>query len=507
MGGAVLKEFRLSISVLLVALTLAGSAAAQQVYFRNGSPQLDFGLDLNWLGSSARARAMGGAFVSVVDDASALTWNPAGLIQTLDPQISFSGVFARPKSTFDLRRTAAGAGEFTVDQKVWTVNYASFLAPMAIKGHELSASVAYQRLNEISSAQTLPSPIDVFLIRELDTVLTSSYEQATTGALNLINLGFGTNVYKNIAVGASANVYFGNAEETADFLYEERGIYGQGLGAYEGKTLWRAHFFNEVSYSGFNMTFGLHYKAERFGLGLVAKTPFDLTREYDVTLGDTLYHAALDGVYSALDPEPLFIVGDRKEKIGIPLTVAAGVNLSVTPSFLIAADAEWRRFGTSEVSVLDSGVIRSSGEKDEYFTSSPLNFRNSGEGRFGFEYMFEGARGIIPVRGGFRYVQHYMREVEAVIVAPGRDIDGMLVAVSYEDPGDRITGYGLSAGTGIHWERIWLDVAFEYYSDDRTVNYLELEYIEELDGFYYMLYGADDKFEQTRVTVNFTGFF
>ena len=493
-------------------LTVAGSTPAQQVYFREGAPQLDFGLDLNWLGSSARARAMGGAFMSIVDDASALTWNPAGLIQTLDPQVSFSGVYARPTSTFDLRYGGTNNGEFSMDEKVWTVDYATFLAPITMGGHEFSASVAYQRLDEILSAQSLQNTFHIVGILDgwTDTVLTSHYQQTTTGALNVVNLGFGTSLYKSLAFGASANIYFGTAEETTEFLYEENGTYyhPQTQKAYEGKSLWRGNILNEGSYSGFNMTLGLHYKTEKIGLALVGKTPFELSREYDVTLADTLYHAAIGGTYSAKDPEPLYIIGGEKEKIEIPITLAAGAHVKITPNFLIAADVEWRRFGTSEVSILDSGVIRSSGEKDEYFTVKPLNFQNAGEGRLGFEYLFNSDGAIVPIRGGFRYVQHYLREIFAMTVAPDDNVDGMMTVESFEYPGDRITGYALSAGTGIHWERIWLDAAFEYYTDNRNVVYVGLgHYNEEVGGWPILVREAEDTFEQTRVTINFTGFF
>ena len=495
-------------------LTVAGSVSAQQVYHRFGDPQLDFGLDLNWLGSSARARAMGGAFMSIVDDASALTWNPAGLIQTLDPQVSLSGVYARPISTFDLQMGGTG-GEFSLDQDVWTVDYAVFLAPITMGGHEFSASVAYQKMNDISYARLLPLPeYAIDPLQMADTILASSLEQEATGSLNVMNLGFGTSVYKNLAFGASANIYFGSAEETHVFLYElnQTFYHPLTLKPYDGKLLWRGNILNEVSYSGFNMTLGLHYKTEKVGLAFVGKTPFDLSREYDATLADTAYHAAIGGTYAAMDPEPLYIIGDQKERIEIPVTLAAGASLLITPNFLIAADGEWRRFGTSGVSVLDSGVIRSSGEKDEYFTESPLSFQNAGEGRFGFEYILNSEKAAVPIRGGFRYVRHYKREVEDVIVRPDRNVDNMLIVATLESPSDGISGYALTAGTGIHWERIWLDAAFEYYTDDRAVYYYDdWELVErgvnDLVWVPMRIGEADDSFKQTRVTLNFTGFF
>ncbi|MCU0645955.1 MAG: hypothetical protein MUC94_17060, partial [bacterium] len=37
-------------------------------------------LDFNFIGAGARARGMGGAFIGGADDATAASWNPAGLV-------------------------------------------------------------------------------------------------------------------------------------------------------------------------------------------------------------------------------------------------------------------------------------------------------------------------------------------------------------------------------------------------------------------------------------------
>jgi len=41
------------------------------------------------IGSGARALGMGGAFIAIADDATAASWNPAGLFQLKKPEISF----------------------------------------------------------------------------------------------------------------------------------------------------------------------------------------------------------------------------------------------------------------------------------------------------------------------------------------------------------------------------------------------------------------------------------
>lgn len=45
----------------------------------------------NPVGSGARAVGMGSAFIAVADDATAASWNPAGLIQLDRPEMSIAG--------------------------------------------------------------------------------------------------------------------------------------------------------------------------------------------------------------------------------------------------------------------------------------------------------------------------------------------------------------------------------------------------------------------------------
>ncbi len=474
------------ILVLLLVFSFGGESFAQLP-----THEINSGLDLNWIGSGARARAMGGAFLSIVDDASALTWNPAGLIQTLDPQVSFSGIYNNPSSTFDASGMGSG-GEFSSDRSIWGLSYATFLAPVRIGGHQVSASVAYQRVSEAVFARQ----IHLIDVENYSSTITETVE----GGLNVVNFGFGTDVYKSLAFGVSANIYFGSSEETRDLTEDVIVTVGSGPSAYDARFLTRAHWLNEVTYGGFNLTLGLHYKADKLKLGLVARTPFDLVREFDILQADTLYTGKVGYTLRQDDQftQPLFIFVDQKENIEMPLTLAGGVSYQATPKLLLSADLEWRRFGKSNVSVLDSGLIMSSGEREEYFTDHYLSLYNSGEARVGVEYTITTESGSYPLRGGFRYVQQYSRNVDSLWYGVSRDNDQALRTNTWEFYGDdKISGYAFTVGGGAHWERIWLDAAFEYYADDREISVLT--FIGYSD--------ARDKLSRSRVTVSFTGFF
>lgn len=62
-------------------------------------------IDWNISGAGARAAGMGGAFIGVADDATAITWNPGGLTQLYRPEVSVVGRFIaenyKYESTYD----------------------------------------------------------------------------------------------------------------------------------------------------------------------------------------------------------------------------------------------------------------------------------------------------------------------------------------------------------------------------------------------------------------------
>ena len=56
----------------------------------------------NPLGSGARALGIGGAFLSIADDATAASWNPGGLVQLKKPEVSIVGSFIRRNDNYDM---------------------------------------------------------------------------------------------------------------------------------------------------------------------------------------------------------------------------------------------------------------------------------------------------------------------------------------------------------------------------------------------------------------------
>ena len=81
------KGNTLIIAILAVWICVAFVLSSSVLLFAQVEP-FSVSSPPNPVGSGARAMGMGGAFVAVADDATAASWNPAGLIQLQTPEMS-----------------------------------------------------------------------------------------------------------------------------------------------------------------------------------------------------------------------------------------------------------------------------------------------------------------------------------------------------------------------------------------------------------------------------------
>ncbi|MCH9025019.1 MAG: hypothetical protein IH931_06760 [candidate division Zixibacteria bacterium] len=167
---------------------------------------------------------------------------------------------------------------------------------------------------------------------------------------------------------------------------------------------------------------------------------------------------------------------DLLTKYEIPLMVGFGIGYNVSDNWLLAFDAEYRHFSTQQVKIRQSITLVPGADNIEEFvilSEEQWQWSNVFILRAGTEYLNETGIGTIPFRAGVGYVP---------VPTPDTDINGVRsTAVSYE----------FSLGTGIHWEQIKLDLAYNY----STLNL-------ESRGF-----AAQSKNKNHFVTASFTGYF
>ncbi len=213
--------------------------------------EFSFSQDFNLIGAGARARGMGGAFIGVADDATAVSWNPAGLVRLEKPEASVVGLFESGGVSTDIP-------DFDTEpykSSHFNLNFLSVAYPLSIGERNLVAAVALQQM------------IDLYYKYDGD-----DFTQERTGGINAITPAIGVQLSPNISLGACLNLFTGKSKYT---LEDMSGFYGDQEAEYD--------------YSGTNFSIGGLFDFNKFRIGAVFKTPFGLTEkedelDYDVTI-------------------------------------------------------------------------------------------------------------------------------------------------------------------------------------------------------------------------------
>jgi long-chain fatty acid transport protein len=439
--------------------------------------------NFNFLGDGARAKAMGGAFISIADDGSALSWNPAGLIQVLDPQVSLAFDFFRPKSTFNVNYSANSDRNLSdpISDNKFPMSFASFTAPIRIKGHQFVASASFG---------VLSTRYEDFLIRVgiEDVESPFTFYEDYDNRLNNLRLGFGTNVYKNLNFGAGIDIYIGDGVSNLGYDYLDSMI----IQEQDVEFVYKSGRVDSISYSGVNFVGGLQWVGDKFRLASVVKTPFFLTQKHVVHYADTSW---INGVSSTSSG---FIDELQKEKIQIPWGVDFGASYELSEKFLLSGDVGWRRYG-SAVGRIHFDTTLSNGDIDEQFYENNLAMENGYQLRFGGEYKIATSFATIPIRAGFRLETFgWLEQIDADYGYGGEEEEEVTdTIVVLDSRGDQRTGYSITFGTGLHWKLIRLDIAFEYDVQDNNSNGTDI----------YGPFTSVVEYRGTRISFNFSGLF
>lgn len=452
---------------LAIFLTLTTTAFCQ---FQN--------IDFN--GGGARAEGMGKAYLGVSDDISAVSWNPAGLYVHEKPILGISFGSFMPRGKFDYRGTKLDqTGSFN------NITFLSILAPVRIKGHQFVLSGCYSKAFEEytnTAYDTTFTYLNAFGIENNGAISqTGEYH----GGPYQINLGFGTRMYEKISFGLSINILTGKSvNETRSYTTFENLVredsYGQEIFFEEEQIL-----IDSIAFSGVNFTIGFKYNTDKFNAGLVVKTPYDAK----VTTDESLYRITkYNGLVKNNWTDTIF-VDDILQKVNIPLVIGVGAGYNLSEKLLVAMDMEYRGFKDKTIKTRTEFSIKPGGDKEETFEETDPLWQDVFTVRMGTEYMWETGLELlplVPLRLGFAYLPLSGSElkVDSVVI-----LDSVYQVVTTS----KAINYNFSAGIGVHWEQIYLDLAYTYSSND-IVN---------------RIYGTDQTLENRfhHFNLTFTGYF
>jgi len=400
-------------------------------------------LDWNITGSGARATGMGGAFIGVADDATAINWNPGGLTTLEHFEASYVGSFTEESEDFDYEfklRTydiSTGWDEYS-DSYNENLSYSSFsylnflsiVYPMTIKEKKFVIAASIQKQLDFFSEDKWEDNEE-------------EGESNSEGGVYTANLGASYQITPSFSAGLTTNFWMGNAE------YEGYDIEKSSSDEYS---------FSESleNFKGFNLILGTMFDwsfiNEKIPLriGAVVKTPFDLTLDYS-------YEDYFNGI---LDDD-----GESEITFEIPLMFGIGASYRFGDYFTVAVDYERRNYGNTKVKF-----------DNEYFPDD-MPFCQSEEDlnqiRIGMEYLIVTDNYVLPIRFGaynyptllsnYEYNYNYFE-------------DDFNWSETETNDYEQVVGYGLSFGSGLIFEKFAIDFSYNFLTYETTETYTE-EYI------------------------------
>jgi long-subunit fatty acid transport protein len=381
------------ILALVAAALIAPMAMAQDIDY-----------DFNIMGTGARARGMGGAFIGVADDATAVGWNPAGLAQLDKMEASAVGLFNMLKYSSEV--TIGTTSEtYTGSASHIAPAFASFVVPVKTGNRNIAFAVAYQRMIDMGNTAK-GSEDDPFL-----GTYTWIYE--ATGGMDAISPAAAIQLSENFSLGLAANIYMNGLK----YNYDEN---------YASISSWDKYKYEE-KYSGFNLNAGALVSLQKFSIGAMARFPFSLG--VDVTESNTWDYTANGGNAGTVTNT---MTG---AEFSMPMMLGFGVAVKPTDKLTLAADYEIRSYSNSEFSY------------QGYTDNAGMNDCN--QIRVGMEYILTGPSAVFPVRLGFR--------------TDPRTYDGFKGTFSNPDT-SQASGTVITGGFGLIMGKMMLDLAYEYGS-------------------------------------------
>jgi long-subunit fatty acid transport protein len=272
------QAFRYQRIIVFIIVVFCSINALSVSFVQAKSPgRIEIPSSFNPVGSGARAIAMGGAFIALADDATAMSWNPAGLVQLERPEMSIvlSKTYRTEDNTFGTHPEAKNNRQISFSD----INFLSLAYPFRLpKFRAAAVGASYQRLYDMHrnwNFNLVEEDDDFFMDQKVD------YRQ--NGSLSALGFALSTEITGHIMAGLTFNMW--NTELNPSGWTQDYSQFGAGSqGA--SRFIFRAESKNEFDFKGSNFNIGVLWQIKQtptYGLtiGAVYKTSFkaELTRK------------------------------------------------------------------------------------------------------------------------------------------------------------------------------------------------------------------------------------
>ena len=373
-------------AVVAVGILVASAPAA----LGQGGP-LDFGLivaqqsrpSFSIIGAGARAAGMGGAFTALADDASAASFNPAGLALLIKPEVSAVWAGRRleredvnvlgldPVSPIRYEDTE---GRFDTTD----LSFASFTVPLEVWRRNLCIQLSYHRLIDFTQA----SDRRFLGVREAGGPVDVHQKIDQQGSISTFSLAGAYQLTPRVSFGTSMNRWRGQWDFSS---FNEFWDFQTPAGA-------RLRITQATNVEGWNWNFGILLRYPRVNLGFVYRTPFNVNLRYRASVASNFLPAG----------EP----SGEMLPMRWPSSWTAGVALKPTDTWRITVDYSryhWSKMEIRGVEIEDEdGRIRIGAVN--FFDLTPTaetTTDDSGNWHFGSEVTVFAGRTPVQLRVGY----------------------------------------------------------------------------------------------------------
>jgi len=417
-----MKQFLITLS-FIICILLPGSkvisadeALVEKFNIASSSP--------NPVGSGARAMGMGGAFIAVADDATAASWNPAGLTQLRKPEFSIVYSHFNRSEEIDFSNHPESSTSPSVSSD--DLNYLSVAYPFTLCNRNMIVSLNYQLLYEFKN--------DINTNYHEKYANNKNYAQRVIdvhqeGKLRTLSPAYAIQVTPHLSLGATFNVWTNNLFWSNGWTNRKvtnvRDFHGNKL--YSRYTIQQYERYSD--FSGFNMNFGFLWNINKFlSLGAVLKTPFTADINYE-RVDETSKLQFQPKLYGA---KTVFKTRDKVD-LHMPLSYGFGLACRFSDAYTMSLDVyvtDWSNYILEDSKGQRISLITNESSRDSHV-------KDTTQVRLGAEYLFILTNMVIPVRAGLFYDPE---------PAEGHPQDF----------------WGFSLGTGISIKNVILDCAYQY---------------------------------------------
>jgi long-chain fatty acid transport protein len=401
------------------------------------------GLNLNSLGS--RALAMGGAFVGLADDFSAIFWNPAGIAQFKTEYFGFYGTDIMPSGNYKLTVPYPGLGNIAVvNAKTPTKHYLGGLAAFyyPVSGNLVVGIGVYTP----SGLGSKWNGEDFKLISA-----NKAYEWGSKVGVITISPAAAYKFNDKVSIGATFNLNYGMFNIKTHGGSTEIPVYPYtlDLGQYE----------ENMNAWGIGATFGILVKpSEMFSLGATLRTASTIKFEGDAKM----QYLSLLGLPGS---------SDLKRDVTWPMWLALGVAFKPIDKLTLTSDVQWTQWSKIDVMKTDfvdpywKLMMAASGDDKRQ-----MYWEDKAQIRFGAEYQISP---VFALRAGYYWDPS---------PAPDRTMNVLLPNYDFNV---------LTFGIGYALDTLKLEFGVEYLMGrERTVDYLKVktdpEWATAMPGTYNM---------------------